>query len=60
MEIQQQMDYYEKRDNLDASEFEVEGENQIVDSYLNAHVLITGATGLIGKLLLEKLLRYGW
>lgn len=33
------------------------GDSKVADFYENQHVLITGATGFMGKVLVEKLLR---
>uniref|UniRef100_A0A1B6DYX1 Fatty acyl-CoA reductase n=2 Tax=Clastoptera arizonana TaxID=38151 RepID=A0A1B6DYX1_9HEMI len=50
------MEFYPK-DDLDISIEEDEVESQIQNVYSGSKVLITGATGFIGKILLEKLIR---
>ncbi|XP_075227452.1 fatty acyl-CoA reductase wat-like isoform X2 [Lycorma delicatula] len=50
------MDYYDSRDYL-TENTEIEGKSDIVDFFDGTSVLITGVTGFIGHLLLEKILR---
>lgn len=52
------MDFFNERDDLDDIPEELNGESEIQIVYNGAHILITGSSGFIGILLLEKLLRY--
>uniref|UniRef100_A0A1B6LEQ3 Fatty acyl-CoA reductase n=2 Tax=Graphocephala atropunctata TaxID=36148 RepID=A0A1B6LEQ3_9HEMI len=51
------MDYYEARDDLDEPPLEQSGPSPIQQFYEGAYIFITGASGFMGKVLLEKLLR---
>lgn len=52
------MDFFSARDDLDETLMDIAGDSEIQNTYSGAHILITGSSGFIGKLLLEKLLRY--
>uniref|UniRef100_A0A8D8WLU6 Fatty acyl-CoA reductase n=1 Tax=Cacopsylla melanoneura TaxID=428564 RepID=A0A8D8WLU6_9HEMI len=51
------MDFYNRRDYLDETELESKGISEIQTFYANKTIFITGASGFVGTLLLEKLLR---
>uniref|UniRef100_A0A1B6FI90 Fatty acyl-CoA reductase n=3 Tax=Cuerna arida TaxID=1464854 RepID=A0A1B6FI90_9HEMI len=51
------MDYYEPRDDLDEPPLEQSEPSPIQRVYEGAHIFITGASGFMGKILMEKLLR---
>uniref|UniRef100_A0A8D8S813 Fatty acyl-CoA reductase n=1 Tax=Cacopsylla melanoneura TaxID=428564 RepID=A0A8D8S813_9HEMI len=51
------MDFYNRRDYLDETELESKGISEIQTFYANKTIFITGASGFVGTLVLEKLLR---
>ncbi|XP_054260769.1 fatty acyl-CoA reductase wat-like [Macrosteles quadrilineatus] len=51
------MDYYEARDDLDDPPLEQQEDSPIQKLFKGAHVFITGASGFMGRVLLEKILR---
>uniref|UniRef100_A0A8D8WY92 Fatty acyl-CoA reductase n=2 Tax=Cacopsylla melanoneura TaxID=428564 RepID=A0A8D8WY92_9HEMI len=51
------MDYFDKRDHLVEPEIESDEDSEIQKFYKSKNVLMTGASGFIGTILLEKLLR---
>lgn len=50
------MEFYPK-DDLDTCVETVEGDSEIQKIYSGSQIFITGATGFMGKVLLEKILR---
>lgn len=51
------MDYYEPRDNLDDLPLETTETSPIQNLFEGKYIFITGASGFMGKVLMEKLLR---
>lgn len=48
---------YDNNNNAEVDEKLCENHNSIQDFYKDAYILVTGGTGFVGKVLIEKLLR---
>lgn len=51
------MDYFEPRDDLDEPPLELAGPSPVQRFYEGKHIFLTGGSGFMGKILMEKLLR---